>query len=128
MSDPIADLLIRIKNGYLAKKKLVEVPWSKILEGIAKILKGGGYLKKVEVKEDKFRALVLNLKYVKGCPALTNVKRISKPGVRRYVKAKNIKPVLNGLGIMIVSTPQGLMSGKEAKKKGLGGEILAEVW
>lgn len=128
VNDPIADLLIRIKNAYLARKDLVEMPWSKILEGMAKILKDCGYLKKAEVKRNKFKTLVLSLQYIKGRPALTDVRRVSKPGVRRYIKAKNIKPVLDGLGIVIISTPEGLMTGKEAKKKSLGGEILAEVW
>ena len=128
MNDPIADLLIRIKNGYMAKKREVVLPWSKILENIAEIFKKQGYLEEVKVEKDQFRTLILSLKYIGKKPALTSIKRISKPGVRRYIKAKNIKPVLNGFGTMIVSTPDGLMTGRKAKEKSLGGEVICEVW
>lgn len=128
MSDPIGDLLIRIKNGYMARKSLVEAPWSKILEETARVLVACGYLKGVKVTEDKFKTLTLSLKYKDGKPALNNVKRVSKPGVRRYIKAGEIKPVINGLGIAIISTSKGLMIGQEARKQNLGGEILAEIW
>lgn len=128
MSDPIADLLIRIKNGYMARKSQVGAPWSKILEKIAQILVAHGYLDGYEVQKDKFKTLVLTLKYTEGGPGLTNVNRVSKPGVRHYVKAANIRPVLGDLGIAIISTPEGLMTNKEAKKKRLGGEIVCEIW
>lgn len=128
VSDPIADFLIRIKNGYLARKSRVEGPWSRNLEGIGRILVANGYLKTVKVTKNKFKKLVLTLKYEKGRPALTDLRRVSKPGVRRYVKASQIPYVLNGLGIAVISTSQGLMTDREARKKNLGGEVLAEIW
>jgi len=128
MSDTIADLLIRIKNGYLARQRLVAAPWSKILEAIAQLLVNCGYLEKVKVRKNKFKTLELTLKYNDGKPALTNFKRVSKLGVRHYVKAKQIPYVLDGYGVAIISTPKGLMTGKEARKKKLGGEVVCEVW
>lgn len=128
MSDPIADLLIRVKNGYLANKDQIESPWSKILEQIAYILKECGYLNKVAVKEDKFKRLVLTLKYDQGQSVVTGVKRVSKPGVRRYVKYSQIPYVRSGFGTTIISTSKGLMTGDQARKDKLGGEILCEVW
>jgi len=128
LSDPIADFLARIKNGYMAKRSLVELPWSRILAEMAEILVANDYLAGAEVKEDRFKTLILNLKYKSNQPALTDLKRVSKPGVRRYIKVHEIRPVLDGLGMMIISTPKGLMTGKEAKKKNLGGEVLAEIW
>ena len=120
LSDPIADFLTRIKNGYLAKKSLVELPWSRILGEMAEILVATGYLTEATVKKDKFKVLSLKLRYKSNQPALTDLRRISKPGARRYVKSSKIRPVLDGLGIMIISTPKGLMTGREAKKKNRG--------
>lgn len=128
MSDPIADLLIRIKNGYLAGKSQVSVPWSKILEQLAGILKNGGYLDSVTIKDDKFKKLILTLKYDQGKPALTNVRKISKPGVRRYVGYHQIPYVCNGFGMAVISTSQGLKTDREAREKKIGGEFLFEIW
>lgn len=123
--DPIADTLIRIKNGYTSGKRGVEVPYSKLQFHLCKLLSKEGYIMDVSKKE---RALELTLKYEGRKPVLTDVKRISKPSLRVYKGYKNLPRVLNNLGIAIISTPQGLMTEKEARKKKLGGEVMAEVW
>ncbi len=133
VTDPIADFLIRIKNGYLAKKKVVTVPWSKMKEKISEILVKEGYLKKYQISKIKDQKgegniLELELKYEGKKPVLTEVKRISKPGVRIYVKAGKIPQVKEGMGITIVSTPQGLMTEKEARKNHQGGEVICQIW
>jgi len=138
INDPIADFLIRIKNGYLAKKTEVSVPYSKIKENLGKILVEEGYLEKLKIpacpagrrnpKSEIRKNLVLTLKYEKKKPALTDVQRVSKPGLRIYVDKTKIPKVLGGLGITIISTPKGLMTDKEARKKGLGGEVICKVW
>lgn len=124
-NDNLADYLSRIKNGYLARKKEVIIPWSKTKEGLTAILISEGYLEKSEVKEHD---LVIGLKYDKKRPALTDLKRISKPGLRIYAKKTKIARVLSGLGLTIISTSRGLLTNRQAKEKGLGGEILCKVW
>jgi len=133
VSDPIADMLIRIKNGYLAKKKLVVLPTSKIKVKLAQILVDQGFLKKAEVVKDEkirkgFQQLRLELKYKGNTPAFTNVKRISKPGVRLYAKADKIPFVRQGVGITIISSSKGLITNQQAKKDNLGGEIICQIW
>lgn len=129
VESPLSDILIRIKNGYLAGKKTVTVPYSKIIEKLAKILLGEGYLAKLEiVKEQSIKTLQVDLKYHSKRPAMEEVKIISKPSLKTYVKKKNIPLVLGGRGLVVISTPQGLMTGREARKKGLGGEIICEIW
>jgi len=128
INDPIADFLIRIKNGYLAKKTEVSVPYSKIKENLGKILVEEGYLEKLKIKNEKLKIIELTLKYEGKRPALTDVQRVSKPGLRIYVDKTKIPKVLGGLGITIISTPKGLMTDKEARKKGLGGEVICKVW
>jgi len=128
VNDPIGDMLIRIKNGYLARRAVVEVPYSKMKEEIAKLLVKEGYLKKFKIENLKFKILKLELKYEGKRPAIEGVKRISKPGVRIYAKAGEIPKVKYGFGITIVSTSKGIMTGKEAKKKNLGGEVICQVW
>jgi small subunit ribosomal protein S8 len=132
MTDPIGDFFIRIKNGYLAGKRQVLVPYSKIKEQLAKILVEEGYLKKCQISNVKSQMsnknLELELKYEGRKPVLTDVKRISKPGLRIYAKAKKIPKVRSGFGITIVSTPQGLMTDTQAGKKNLGGEIICQIW
>ncbi len=133
MADPIADLLIRIKNGYRARKKSVFVSYSKIKEKICQLLKENGYLEKYEIssenqKKKKFKFLELTLKYEGKKPALTEVRRISKPGLRIYKKANEIPRVEEGFGITVVSTNKGLLTDKQAKAKKLGGEVLFQVW
>jgi len=130
VTDPVADFIIRIKNGYLVRKKLVEVPWSNMKEKMAEMLVKEGFLKKAQVKsgKGKFKTLELELKYEGKKPALTEVKRISKPGVRIYTKVNKIPRVKLGIGITIISTPQGLMTDREAKKNHQGGELVCQIW
>jgi small subunit ribosomal protein S8 len=130
MTDPIADFLARVKNGYLARKKEIVVPYSKIKEQLSQILVKEGYLKNVKCKMQnvKLKTLELELKYEGKKPALTEVKRISKPGLRIYTKATKIPKVRLGFGITIVSTSLGLMTDKKAKKLNLGGEVICQIW
>ncbi len=125
VTDPIADSLIRIKNGYLSRKKTVELPRSKMVAALSGILTKEGYVE--NVKEEGFK-LIVTLKYDKNTPVLSDVAKISKPGLRVYIGHDKIPTVLSGRGISIVSTPQGLMTGKEAKNKGIGGELICKVW
>lgn len=128
-SYPVGDLISAIKNGYLAKANSVEMPYSSFKEAIVKVLLAEGFLKEVKVVEKTGKKnLVLALKYEGRKPQINEIKLISKPGLRRYTRAKDIKKVLGGLGIQILSTPVGVLSNKIAKKKGLGGEIICEVW
>lgn len=130
MTDPIADMLIRIKNGFLAKKRVVRVPYSRIKQVIAKILVKEGFLAKqkmVKVSRVK-KDLELTLKYEGQKPALTEIKRVSKPGLRVYARADKVPRVRFGPGLTILSTSAGMMTAQEAKKKNLGGEIICQVW
>ncbi len=123
--DKIADLLIRIKNGYLASKKEVAAPKSKIIVAICELLKKEGYVSSYKINE---RDVLVSLKYENHQPVLQNVSRISKPGRRVYKGSKGLPRVLDGLGIAIISTPKGLMTDRQARKEGIGGEIMAYVW
>ena len=124
--DPIADALIRIKNGYLARKSEVLVSYSKLVSNLCDLLAKKGYIESVEKIGE--REIKVVLKYKDRLPVLTDVKRISKPGRRVYMGAKLLPRVLNGMGIAVISTPKGLMTDAEARKGGLGGEIMAFVW
>ena len=130
VTDPIADMLTRIRNANAMRYKEVEVPASRIKLEIARILKEEGYISDVKIKKDKVQdVMVLNLKYgEKKERVITGLKRISKPGLRVYVKNDEIPRVLNGLGIAIISTSKGLMTDKEARNAKLGGEVLAYIW
>ncbi|MBR2588017.1 MAG: 30S ribosomal protein S8 [Bacilli bacterium] len=129
MTDPIADMLTRIRNANQMRYTEVRVPASNIKEEIAKILKEEGYIANYKIeKADVQNTIVLNLKYDGKTRVITGLKRISKPGLRVYAKAAEMPEVLNGLGIAIVSTSKGVMTGREAKKESLGGEVLAYVW
>ena len=130
MTDPIADFLTRIRNGNMRKFDVVEAPASKIKRQIAEILKAEGYVKDVEYVEDNKQGVIrVFLKYGKnGEKVITNLKRISKPGLRVYAKTGDIPKVLNGLGIAIVSTSEGVITDKEARAKNIGGEVLAYIW
>jgi len=126
MTDPIADMLTRIRNKNQNRDKLVSMPTSKMKEEIAKILKEEGFIEEFKV-EDK--TLTLTLKYANNKErVITGLKRISKPGLRVYVKASEIPTVLNGLGIAIISTPNGVITDKEARKNNVGGEVIAYIW
>ena len=130
VTDPIADMLTRIRNANQMRYKEVEVPASKMKLEIARILKEEGFIVDFKVKKnDVQNIIVLTLKYgEKKQRVITGLKRISKPGLRVDAKAEEIPTVLNGLGIAIVSTSKGVMTGKEAKKESLGGEVLAYIW
>lgn len=127
MTDPIADMLTRIRNASLVKKTEVLVPFSKIKEKVAETLVKEKYLEEKEVIENgKF--LKLKLKYEKQKPVISHLKRISKPGCRVYVSKDEIPQILNGYGLAILSTSSGIMTNIEAKKRKVGGELLCEVW
>jgi len=125
ISDPIGDMLARIKNAIAVGKKSVEVPFSKIKRDIAKVLVEKGYLENVEKVKSN---LILHISFKDGRPVLTGAKRVSKPGLRVYTKYKDIPIVKEGFGISILSTSKGVMSGDEARKLKLGGEILCFIW
>lgn len=125
MTDPIADMLTRIRNAHLALHKEVSVPRSKMKEAMATILKQEGYVEDVSVSE---RDITIELKYVKGRPAIAGLKRVSKPGRRVYVNSRQIPRVQNGLGICILSTSRGVLDGVTAHTEKTGGELLCEVW
>lgn len=129
MNNSITDLVIRIKNAYLARKEKISSPHSGFKEDVTKKLKELGYLKSYEIQKDgNKKKIMLELVYEDGVPALTDIKIISRPGRRWYVGKKELKPVLGGLGYAIVSTPKGILTSIEAKKGQTGGELLFEVW
>ncbi len=133
MTDPIADFLARLRNGIHARKQTVECPRSNIKVRIAEILRDEGFVQSVNTAEDEKQGLIkVELRYdgratVNGC-AITGMRRVSRPGQRAYVPAKDIPKVRNGLGIAIISTSHGVMTDKAAREKGVGGEVLCEVW
>ena len=130
MTDPIADMLTRIRNANQNHAKTVTIPSSKMKETIASILKEEGYIVDYSIEEnDVQNNLTLTLKYGKNKErVITGLKRISKPGLRVYVKANEVPRVLNGLGIAIISTSKGLMTDKSAREQSLGGEVIAYIW
>ena len=129
VTDTIADMLTRIRNANAMRYNEVSVPASKLKIELARILKEEGFIKNYKVvKEDAQGSIVITLKYVNKERVITGLKRISKPGLRVYAKSSEIPKVLNGLGIAIISTSQGIMTDKEARKQNLGGEVLAYIW
>ncbi len=130
MTDPIADMLTRIRNANMVRHEKLEVPASNVKKEIAEILKREGFIRDVEYVEDNKQGIIrIFLKYGKENErVITGLKRISKPGLRVYAKTNEVPKVLNGLGIALVSTSQGLLTDKEARAKQVGGEILAYVW
>ena len=131
MSDPIADMLTRIRNGNTAKHDTVDVPVSKMKKAIADILTNEGYIKGYEIVEDGVKSTMkLTLKYGKDKneKVITGIKRISKPGLRVFAGKDELPKVLGGLGTAIISTSQGLMTDKEPRAKGIGGEVIAFIW
>ncbi len=125
MTDPIADMLTRIRNAHMALFKEVSVPRSKIKEAIANILKNEGYVDNVSLED---RNIKIALKYISGKAVISGLKRISKPGRRVYVGAAAVPDVQNGLGICILSTSKGILSGAQAKEEHIGGELICEIW
>ncbi|MDN6625934.1 MAG: 30S ribosomal protein S8 [Pisciglobus halotolerans] len=130
MTDPIADFLTRVRNANIAKHASFEVPASKVKKDIANILKNEGFIKDIDVIEDDKQGIIrVFLKYGQDEErVITGLKRISKPGLRVYAKADEVPKVLNGLGIAIISTSQGVFTDKQARAKNVGGEVLAYVW
>jgi small subunit ribosomal protein S8 len=129
-TDPIADLLTRIRNAARAKHPRVDLPSSKLKVEITRILKDEGYLSNYKVVDEKGRkTLRVFLRYTPDRRSvITDLKRVSRPGSRRYVGKSGIRPVVGGMGISILSTPRGVMTGQSARKEGVGGELLCEVW
>ena len=127
--DPISDMLVTIRNGHKARLVKVATPASKLKAEIARVMKAAGYIEDAFVTSEFPKQLVITLKYTdKAVPAVTGLKRISKPGLRRFVTCANIPSVLDGLGLAVISTSKGVMSGKEAKAAKLGGELICTVW
>jgi len=128
-TDLIADTFTMIRNAIMAKKENVDVPASKQIKSILDILKNESYIDNFKLIEDKKQGyLRIYLKYLSGKPAIKNIKRISKPGLRVYVKHEKVPSVLRGRGLAIISTPKGITTGEEAKKLGLGGEVIGYIW
>lgn len=132
MTDPIADMLTRIRNGSVAAQEVVRMPSSKLKESLAAILRREGYIADFRVSEDPSRPgriLEITMKYsAERVPTITGLRRVSKPGMRVYTKADRLPRVLGGLGVAVLSTSQGLMTDREAREKRVGGEILCYVW
>ncbi len=133
MTDPISDLLIRIKNAQMVSHDQVLIPFSKMKFAMANVLKADGYLTDVERKNKKTKKteheyLLLTLKYQDGEGAIQGIKIISKPSRRMYIKAEEIRPVHSGYGLAIISTSQGVMNSRDARKQKLGGELICEIW
>lgn len=123
--DPIANMITTIKNGYMTKKEVVVVPFSKFRQNVAKALENEGFIGKVQKEEGK---LSITLTYTDNEPKIHEIKKVSKSGLRIYTKSKKIKSLKGGRGVFIVTTPKGVMSGTDAKKKNLGGEVICLVW
>ncbi len=129
MSDPISNFIISIKNALLARKETVVIPYSKLKESMAGILVREGYVAEVSIDDSApFKQIVLTLKYVGKMPAVTEVRRLSKPGRRVYAPAGQIPKALGGYGITIVSTNKGILTDKEARQQNVGGELICQVW
>jgi small subunit ribosomal protein S8 len=129
MTDPIADLIIRIKNALMARKSSVSIPYSRVKQDIANILMQEGYVTEVVVDDSvPFKNLEITLKYIGKLPAVNDVKRLSSPGRRLYSPASKIPRALGGYGITIISTSRGIMTDKTARKENVGGELLCQIW
>jgi len=129
MTDPIADMLTRIRNAYMAGKKSVKMPHSKLKANIAEILKKSNYIDSTKVStQGNHKNLNLSLKYINSKPAINHIERISKPGRRVYSKVNHLSTPLSGYGLAIISTSSGVMSVKNAREKNLGGELICKVW
>lgn len=130
VNDPVGDMLAQVRNGLRVKKSKIVLPSSKEKESVARVLWEEEYIRNYQIEGEGFKKeLVLNLKYLeKGESAIKGLKRISKPSLRIYVKKEKIPKVLDGLGIVILSTTAGIISGREAKRRGVGGEVIAYIW
>ena len=132
MTDPIADMLTRIRNAVRIERPIVQMPHSKVKRGVAEVLKREGYIwdwREQDAEDAPGKELCIDLKYgPNGERVIRHIKRVSKPGRRVYSRANGLKPILNGLGISIISTSRGVVSDREARQKNLGGEVLCELW
>ncbi|MBV8899018.1 MAG: 30S ribosomal protein S8 [Verrucomicrobia bacterium] len=128
LSDPIADYLTRLRNAARANRQDVAVPYSRMKEEITRILKQEGFISGYEVDRTGRPQIKVSLKFINRTPALTGLKRVSRPGLRKYVGSEDVPRVLGGMGISILSTSRGIMTGREAKREHVGGELLAIVW
>lgn len=130
MSDPLGDMLARIRNGQMARKNVISSPASKLRANVLEVLKREGYIRDYAMAEVRkgVRELTIELKYAEGDPAIKEIKRISRPGRRVYSKINDLKPIYNGLGIAVLSTPQGVLSDHEARTANVGGEVLCELF
>lgn len=131
ITDPIADLLTRIRNANQVNKEFVEIPYSILKEGVLKVLKESGFVGEVKIfkeKNVKRKMLSVELIYIDGSPKIQHIERVSKPGLRVYSGYKDLQKVLGGFGTYIISTPKGLLNSIEAKKKKVGGEIICKIW
>ncbi len=127
-TDPIADMLTRIRNANAQRHATVDVPYSKEKEAIANILVAEGFVETADIIEDNHKTIRITLKYKDNVKVLQGLKRISKPGLRIYASVEDLPRVLNGLGIAIISTSKGIMTDKQARKENIGGEVLAYIW
>ena len=129
VTDPISDFLTQIRNAVKARKKFVDMPSSNMKVRLAEILKENNFIRDLNVVEDnKQNVLRVHLKYVNGTPSISGLKKISTPGLRKYVDKDSIPKVLNGLGMSIISTSKGVLSDKQAKKEEVGGEVICHIW
>lgn len=130
-NDPIADFLTRVRNAIIAKKATVQVPFSKLKLELANLLRDEGYISSLQIVNDEnvaTKSIEITIKYLNGEPVIKGLKKISKPGLRKYTKAKYSPRVLSGLGVSILTTSQGLRTDRKARKDKVGGEILCQVW
>ena len=128
MQDPISDMLTRLRNGYMSKQKEVAIPSSKLKVAIAQVLEQEGYIKGFRVDGEVKKTLVVEMKYFNRRSVVEGIERVSKPSCRLYCGCKDIPKVKDGLGLAILSTPKGILSGADAEKQNVGGEILCYVW
>ncbi|MCK9282374.1 MAG: 30S ribosomal protein S8 [Melioribacteraceae bacterium] len=129
VNDPIADFLTRIRNAVKARKKVVDIPSSKMKVSLAEILKANRFIKGYSIVEDnKQNVLKVQLQYIGGIPSISGLRKISSPGLRRYTDKNGIPRVYNGLGIAVVSTSKGLLTDKQARNESVGGEIICHIW
>jgi small subunit ribosomal protein S8 len=129
LTDPIADMLTRIRNGGQARKATVTMPWSRQKEAVARVLRDEGYLEAVALTDAAHPQLQVTLRYDEArCPVINGIERVSRPSLRVYVGAKEIPSVRRGLGVSIVSTPKGVLADREARRQGVGGEVVCKVW
>jgi small subunit ribosomal protein S8 len=130
-NDPVSDLLTRVRNAILVNKEQVSIPYSKLKHSLASLLQEEGYVNHVQViNEDDAprKSIIIDLKYVSGVPAISGLRKVSKPGLRKYTRAQYAPRVYSGLGISVISTSQGLKTDRKARAEKVGGEILCQVW